>query len=312
MSLPKVAPAHHRTLAIVTLIALAAIVVTGGAVRLTSSGLGCPAWPRCTAHSLTAAASFHPMVEFANRVISALVGFVVGATVLASLLRRPLRRDLVWLALGLFGGFVAQAVIGGLSVIYHLSPPWVMAHFLVSMLLLWDGYLLVEHSASTAGRGIPVVRREVLFLRWVVTVAAAAVLVLGTFVTGSGPNSGAPVVRRLPFDLRSVAQLHSDLVLFLIGVVVALIVVLRVVDAPAAAQRRSWVLLAIMVGQAAIGFTQFFLGLAHARALVEVHIAGATLFWLATLWLGSALYERPAEELAVPAAHLRLAESQGA
>jgi cytochrome c oxidase assembly protein subunit 15 len=288
MTLPRIGPTGYRRITLVALVALAAIVVTGGAVRLTSSGLGCSTWPNCEPGSLTPEFSLHPMVEFTNRLVSATVGLAVVATVIGAQLLRPARRDLTLLSLGLVAGFLAQAVLGGLTVLFHLSPVLVMGHFLVSMLLLWDAYALWERAGFPVVGRRPVVRGEVLLLGRLVMGTAAVVLVLGTVVTGTGPNSGASVVSRLPFDLESVAQLHSDAVLFLTGVTVTLTVVLRIVGAPEAAGLRCRVLLGLIVAQGAVGFTQYFLDLP--RVLVGVHVLGATLFWLATLSLLSALY----------------------
>lgn len=302
MALPRVRPALYARIALVALVALAVIVVTGGAVRLTSSGLGCSTWPRCTPGSLTPEFSLHPLVEFTNRVVSAAVGLAVLATVVGGLLRQPRRRDLTLLAFGLLGGYLAQAVLGGLTVLFHLSPVLVMAHFLVSMLLLWDAFALWSRARSPVRGRYPVVRDEVLLLARITAGTAAVVLVLGTVVTGTGPNSGATVVTRLPFELRSVAQLHTDAVLFLTGVTVALTVVLRMVHAPELARRRCRLLLGIIVAQGAVGFTQYFLGLP--RGLVELHIVGATAFWLATLSVVSALYESPTVDVSGRAAVL--------
>jgi heme a synthase len=294
MPLPRIRPASFRRVTSVALVALAAIVVTGGAVRLTSSGLGCSTWPNCQPGSLTPEFSLHPLVEFSNRLVSAVVGIAVVATVVGARLRQPPRRDLTLLSVGLLAGFLAQAVLGGLTVLFHLSPVLVMAHFLVSMLLLWDAFALWQRAGQPAGPRRPVVRTEVLLLGRIVMATAALVLTLGTVVTGTGPNSGASAATRLPFELSSVAQLHSDAVLFLSGVTLTLTVVLRIVGAPEVARRRCSVLLGLIVAQAAVGFTQYFLGLP--RLLVGVHVLGATLFWLATLSVVSALHETVDDE----------------
>lgn len=293
---PRLQPVTYRRIAGAALAALTAIVITGGAVRLTGSGLGCPTWPRCTASSYTAALSFHPLVEFVNRMITIGVGMVILLAVAGALLRVPRRTDLVWLSLGLGAGYVGQAVLGGLTVLFDLRPELVMAHFLLSMLLLWDAFVLHQRAAAATTSKRCLVRREVALLGRVVTVTAAVVLLLGTVVTGTGPNSGARAVYRLPFELRAVAVLHSDVVLFLLGLTIALVVLLRVVEAPPAARRRSSLLVAVMAAQTAVGFAQYAFGLP--RLLVGVHIAGATAFWLTALWLVESLYERPA---AVPA-----------
>src|SRR5258708_1584805 len=129
---PSVSPLSFRRLSVVAAVLLGAIVVSGAAVRLTSSGLGCPTWPRCTDTALVAPASYHARGEFVNRVVTSAVGVFVAVVAVAALLRRPRRPDLTWLAWSLVAGFVGQAVIGGLSVLFELSPPWVMAHFLLS------------------------------------------------------------------------------------------------------------------------------------------------------------------------------------
>lgn len=303
MTLPRISPATYRRITAVALVALAAIVVTGAAVRLTASGLGCSTWPNCEPGSLTPEFSWHPMVEFTNRMVSLVVGLAVLVAVVGARLREPPRRDLTLLSLGLIAGFLAQAVLGGLTVLFHLSPVLVSGHFLVSMLLLWDAFALWQRAGQPGGRRQPVVRAEVLLLGRIVMGTAALVLVLGTVVTGTGPHSGASVVTRLPFDLESVAQLHSDAVLFLTGVTVTLIVVLRIVDAPERTRRRCRALLGLIVAQGVVGFAQYFLDLP--RVLVAVHVLGATLFWLATLSLLAALYEPVVEEapLSAPAIH---------
>lgn len=296
MTIPRLQPAGYRRVTGAALVAMSAIVVTGGAVRLTGSGLGCPTWPRCTAQSYTAALAFHPLVEFVNRMITIGVGAVVLLAVAGAVLRAPRRPDLVWLSVGLAAGYVGQAVLGGLTVLFDLRPELVMAHFLLSMLLLWDAFVLHQRAGAAAADKRPLVRREVVLVSRSVTAISAVVLLLGTVVTGTGPNSGSRAVYRLPFELRAVAALHSDVVLFLLGMTVALVVLLRVVDAPPAARRRGTLLVAVMAAQSAVGFTQYALGLP--RLLVGVHIAGATAFWLAALWLAESLHERPA---AVPA-----------
>lgn len=293
MRAPAVSPTAFRRLALAALIAQAAIVVTGGAVRLTSSGLGCTTWPACTPGSLTPQLALHPLVEFGNRLLSALVGLTTLAAVTGAILRRPARRDLRLLSLGLVAGFAGQAVLGGLTVLFELRPELVMAHFLLSMLLVLDAEALWRRAGTGPGRARPLVRPEVLGLSRAIVGTAALVLLLGTVVTGAGPNSGAPAVRRLPIDLRSAAQLHSDAVLLLVGMTVGLTVLLRVTGGPRRARQRARVLLGLMLVQAAVGFTQYAVGPADARLLVGVHILGAVLFWLAALSVRAALWAAP-------------------
>jgi cytochrome c oxidase assembly protein subunit 15 len=285
MRIPRLSPTAFRRLVGLAVALLAVIVVTGGAVRLTGSGLGCITWPACTDTSYVAPAAFHSMVEFGNRMLVIAVAVVIGATALGSLLRRDRRWDLVALSWLLVAGYVAQAVIGGLSVIYKLTPGWVIGHFLVSMALLWAA--LVLHHRSAPGwrrRERPAVRRELVWTSRLLPSVTAAVLVAGTIVTGTGPHAGSPDTPRLTWlSLRTVTQLHADLALLLTGLVVATVVLLRALDAPHALRRHSVWLVAAVLFQVAVGFTQYFLGVP--AGLVGVHIAGATVLWMAAVRL---------------------------
>src|SRR5262249_22803241 len=150
------------------LVALGVIVVSGGAVRLTGSGLGCPQWPNCDAGHLAphGETGYHGAIEFVNRVFTGLVSFAVIVAVLGSFIRVPRRRDLTWLSVGLVVGVLAQIVLGGLTVIYGLSPPWVMAHFLLSMVLLADAVVLHVRASRPDGVARPVVERRVQRMGW--------------------------------------------------------------------------------------------------------------------------------------------------
>jgi cytochrome c oxidase assembly protein subunit 15 len=293
MRLPTVSPQTFRRLAIVAAVLLAAIVVTGGAVRLTSSGLGCPDWPRCTAHSVVAPASYHALVEFVNRVVTSLVGIFVALVFVAAVRHSPRRRDLMLLAGSLIGGFLGQAVVGGLSVIYHLSPPWVMAHFLLSMAILWAALLLVHRAAPGWSPQRPPVRRELRLLSRMLVGTAGVVLFLGTVTTGTGPHAGDATdhITRLPFPLERVTQLHADAALFLTGLVVATALAVRLTATPTLVRRRADWLVAAVLLQVAIGYTQYFLNLPP--GVVELHIAGATVLWASTLWLQFGLHSVP-------------------
>jgi len=297
MRLPSVTPMAFRRLAVVATALLAVIVVSGAAVRLTSSGLGCPTWPKCTDTSLVAPPSYHALVEFINRVVSASVGVVVAAVALAALLRTPRRRDLVLLSWSLVAGFIGQAVIGGLSVVYGLAPGWVMAHFLLSMLLLWAALVLVAR-ADDGDRGRPPVRPELRALTLLLAATASVVLVLGTITTGTGPHAGDSTkhVPRFGFALDRVTQLHADSALLLTGLVIATLFAVRLTDCSQVVRRRAtWVAAAVVV-QVAIGYVQYFLNLPP--GVVGLHVAGATALWCATVWLALATRPRSA---AVPA-----------
>ncbi len=281
--------------------ALGLLVVSGGAVRLTGSGLGCPTWPHCTGDSVTAGHGFNHAVELGNRIVTILVFLGVAASTVLVFLRRPVRSDLRRLAIGLVVGYVGQAVLGGITVLTRLNPLAVGAHFLLSMALLWNGLVLYHRSQVELVDPVPVVGPEMRLLGRLVVSAAGLVLVVGTLVTGSGPHAGARVDNRLPFALRDIAEAHADLVLFLVGVTVATVLALRVTAAPRLVQRRSHWLLAVMLGQTAVGFTQYFLGLP--AGLVEVHIAGATALWALAVQLTLDMYSRPALADRPPAAH---------
>ncbi|MHB8340466.1 MAG: COX15/CtaA family protein [Mycobacteriales bacterium] len=285
-------PALIQRAALVTALALGAIVVTGGAVRLSGSGLGCPTWPDCAHGSVVGGHGLHYDVELGNRFVTVAVFLAVAATAALVLLAKPRRRDLCWLAGGLVAGFVAQAVLGGITVLTRLNPLTVAAHFLLSMVLLWNALVLLRRSGQQPVPAVPVVRGEVRILGRCLVGLAAAVLVIGTLVTGSGPHAGARVDNRLPFALRDIAQLHSDVVLLLVGATAATLVLLRVTDAPPAVRRRGRWLLAVMLAQTVVGFTQYFTGLP--AGLVEVHILGATLVWVTVLLFVLELTERPA------------------
>jgi cytochrome c oxidase assembly protein subunit 15 len=302
MRAPTLSPATFRRLAAVAAVLLGLIVVSGAAVRLTGSGLGCPTWPRCTNTSLVAPPSYHAWVEFGNRVVTTVVGVFVAIVALASLARTPRRRDLVVLAFAQIAGFVGQAVIGGLSVLYDLAPPFVIAHFLLSMAMLWAALLLVHRADPGWQPQPPQARRELTWLLRLVSTTAGAVLVLGTITTGTGPHAGdgGKHIRRLALPLERVTQLHADAALLLTGLVVATLFAVRLTDTTDVVRRRAQWLAGAIALQVVIGYTQYFLDLPP--GVVELHVAGATLLWCAAVWLqlGLTAPSNPAT-LAIPA-----------
>ena len=283
----RLSPRAYQRITLVALVALAFIVVTGAGVRLTGSGLGCPNWPTCDDGRLVAPLEYHAMVEFVNRTVTGLVSVAVMLAVLGSLVRRPRRRDLVWLSLGLVGGVLAQIVLGGLVVLFHLYPPLVMGHFVVSMLLLLDATVLHHRAGLPDGtRSVPAVGPDHLVLGRLVVAAASVAILLGTVVTGSGPHAGShdgELIERLPFDVGAVARFHSISVLLFGALVLFLVRSLRVAGAPAEVGRRAEVLLAVLVAQAAVGYAQYFTGVP--ALLVAVHVLGAVAVWIAVLRL---------------------------
>lgn len=287
--LPAITPRRFRQLAVASLVMTGLIVVTGAAVRLTGSGLGCPDWPTCYHTQVTPQLSFHPLIEFSNRMVTVVLTVVIAVTVVASWLRTPRRPELCWLSLGLVGGVVAQAVLGAIVVYTKLNPYVVMVHFLASMVLIGVAVVLVQRSSWPEGEvaSSSVVPRPLLLLSRGMVVLLGLVLAAGTATTGAGPHAGnatgQQVARRIPVALRDMAELHSSLALLLIGVTLALAVALHAVDTPERVRRRGRVLVMVMVAQAAVGYTQYFTHLPV--ALVEVHVIGAT-----SLVIGAVLF----------------------
>jgi heme a synthase len=309
-------PATLRRLALASLVANVVIVVTGGAVRLTGSGLGCPTWPSCTDASLTPTREYaiHGVIEFANRQLT----FVLSAVVLATLVVAVLARRQLKLAVLLAASIPAQAVLGGITVLTHLNPWTVAAHFLLSMLIIAVAFALWWRlreaggdSGSVRPAGADGVRSGAVGglrggasgdglrggasggLRGAVTgglraaagaivALTAAVLAVGTVVTGSGPHAGDKgATHRMGFDPAAVSQLHADLVMLLIGTSLAFALLAPVAGATDRLRRAGWLLVAVELGQGLIGFVQYF---THVPAvLVGFHMLGACLVWLAAL-----------------------------
>jgi cytochrome c oxidase assembly protein subunit 15 len=274
-----------RGLALASLVANVGIVVTGGAVRLTGSGLGCPTVPACTDDSLvpTREMGIHGVVEFTNRQLTFIVGAVAALALLAVLLQRPRRRPLVVLAALVLAVIPAQALIGALTVLTDLNPWVVGCHFLVSMAVIAAAYTFWRRTGDL-NRDQPIqapLPRPLRQLTWLVVAVAAAVLMVGTVVTGAGPHAGDIHAKRNGLDLESISQLHVDLVFLLLGLSLAAWLALRAGSAPRAAVRAAGVLLAVELGQGLIGFVQYFTDLPV--LLVGAHMLGACLVWLAAL-----------------------------
>jgi cytochrome c oxidase assembly protein subunit 15 len=281
MRVPTLSPPAYRRITLVALFALAFIIVTGAAVRLTGSGLGCPDWPTCASNRVVAPWSYHAMVEFVNRTITGLVSVAVMLAVLGSIVRRPRRRDLVWLSLGLVGGVIGQIVLGGLTVLFELRPGFVMAHFLLSIAILTVAVVLHHRAGRPAGPTATVVPRELVGLGRLAVACAALAIFLGTIVTSSGPHGGDEHAERLPFLLPDVARLHGIAVMIFLAVTLVALWRLSRVGAPARLLRRGEVLLAVLVAQAAVGYVQYFTGVP--AVLVGFHVAGAAAVWVAVL-----------------------------
>lgn len=282
----RLAPDTYRRVTLVALVALIAIVVTGAAVRLTGSGLGCSDWPGCTDERFVPESDVHGWVEFGNRLITGVVSAAVAGAVLGSRWRTPRRRDLELWSWSLVVGVVAQVALGAVTVITHLSPVIVMGHFLASMALV--GGSAVLHHRATLGdadasrrHAMPTTGRDRLVIG--VGALAAAAVFTGTVVTGSGPHGGDEDVERLGFDLPDVARVHGATVVLLLIAVVGLLVWEARVAGRSPVLRAAETLLAVLFVQGTVGYVQYFNGVP--AGLVAVHVLGATLVWLAAVRL---------------------------
>lgn len=279
-----------RPLAIATLVTNIMIVVTGGVVRLTGSGLGCPTWPRCTDESFVphSALGIHGAIEFSNRMVTFLLAAVAIATVIAAW--RYGRASIVRLAFVLALGVPAQAVIGGITVLTDLNP-WVVAfHLLVSLAMIGVSVVLLCRLREGDGPPALTVPAASAWLVRSTFVAGWLVLYAGTVVTGSGPHAGDVDAPRNGLDPQSLSQLHTDVVFLLIGLTIGSLFALRSVDAPARAVQAAGVLLAVELGQGLIGFVQYFSDLPV--VLVGIHLLGAALVSAALTWLLLGVRER--------------------
>jgi heme a synthase len=305
-------PAAISRLALANVVANGAIIVTGGVVRLTGSGLGCPTWPRCTEESFvtTPELAGHGVIEFGNRLLT-FVLTAVAVALLVAVLRSP-RRDLRPLAVLAFLGIPAQAAIGGVTVLTGLNPWTVAIHFLVSVVLTAVATVLWLRSREP-GVGRPLVRRPIALLVGGIAAVTAAVLVLGTIVTGSGPHSGdvdgndVPTGDRMGFDIELVSQLHADVVFLLVGLTIALLVALYATGAPGRVRRAARDLLVVQLLQGVIGFVQYFTHLPV--VLVLLHMLGAvlvTVFTARLVWsVRGPASEAPLGSSQVPASATR-------
>ena len=288
-------PTLLARLAAASIVANCAIVVTGGAVRLTKSGLGCPTWPRCTDDSLTPTAEYrgHGIIEFTNRQLTFVLALVALATLIVAVCQRPRDRRISRWAIVAFLGVPAQAVLGGVTVLTGLNPWTVAAHFLLSMVIIAvcvQLYWVTRHavrpeSADAVGAAVRVAGSLRLLTAFVVT-TAALVLVVGTIVTGSGPHNGATetdkgVAHRTGLDAGGMSQLHADIVMVLIGLTIGMLLLAKALVMPRLV-RATLILLAVELAQGVIGFVQYFTHLPV--LLVGLHMAGACSVWVATLW----------------------------
>jgi heme a synthase len=296
--LPSPSPTSMRRIALAGVVANAGIVMTGAGVRLSESGLGCPDWPRCTATSIVAGGAtgdplIHRWVEFGNRLVTVAI-FIIAVLVFVAAWRYreqgTRRRDVMWLASVQPAGIVAQAALGGIVVLTKLDPVWVSIHFLLSMALVAAAVALYVRCSEGRGPTRLLVPREIRLGAFGTVGVLGLMLAAGTVVTGTGPLAGAGDIPRFHLPLGGVTQFHADIGWLLGGLVIALVVGLRLVGAPRRAIRLSWLLLALIGVQGAVGYAQYFSGLP--AGLVWVHVANSVVIWVTALLLLFALRDR--------------------
>ena len=289
--LPRVtiSPRAYRTLTLWALVALVAIVVTGAAVRLTDSGMGCPTWPTCESGSIVprGATGSHGWIEFINRLFTGAVSVAVALAVLGSRARRPVRRDLTRWSWGLVLGVGAQAVLGGVVVLLHVTPIAVAGHYLLSTVLVWNAVVLHHKAGEPEGPRRPRATPELLRQSRALVALGATVLITGTLVTGSGPHAGDDNADRLPFAITTVARVHSLAVWALLALVVVTLRRLSHGDAAPETTGPANVLVGVILAQGTLGYVQYFTGVP--AALVALHVLGSVLVWVAVLQLHLAL-----------------------
>jgi heme a synthase len=304
-----------RGLALTSVVANSGIIVTGAAVRLSQSGLGCPDWPACTTRSLVATHTpgqtlVNTWVEFGNRLLTFVVMAVAVAVFLAAWRLRPAgpaargsgherRSDLVWLAAAQPASVLVQGVLGGVTVLTALNPAMVSAHFLVSMAIVAVTVVLYARCGEGTGPARPLVRGDLRVLSALVIAIAGVMFAAGTVVTGTGPLAGNAAAPRYHLPLEGVTQLHADIGWLFGGLALALALGLRLTGAPPRAVRLGWLLLAVMAVQGSLGYTQYFTGLPP--ALVGLHVLGSVLVWITALLLFFALRDRGDAAAATPA-----------
>ncbi len=291
--LPHFSPTTVRKVAFASVIAYALLVVSGGAVRLTGSGLGCPDWPSCYQHHLTAVASFHPVVEFLNRLVSGAVTVLSFVAFAVTALRRPPRRDLTLLGAGLVAGILGQIVLGGLVVLFKLNPYLVALHFVLTIVILADAILLFHLSGCDPTPAEPVVGRDLVRLARLQLRTLALVTLLGTMVTGAGPHAGstASSIKRIPVACRDIAEVHSSVALFLIGLTLASQFAFHYAKAPTVVLQRGRLFIEVMAIQGGLGYLQYFLH--DSPWVVELHLVGVTTLWIVGIGFYLSLHRHP-------------------
>jgi len=266
----------------------AGIIVTGGAVRLTGSGLGCPTWPQCTKGSFTpvphqAQGKLHSWIEFSNRLLFLLIVIAIAALIAAVKYSKGRldRRRVIWLAIWQVLGIFGQGILGGITVLTHLNPLPVSGHFLLSIPLIAGALSLRQIMLNKERVAISATTRS---LSQVILALTILVITLGTVVTGSGPHAGDIQAKRYGIDPRTISWIHADSVIALISLAIGLFFVVKVADSQEAKGlfgRKLNIFLLVALSQGVIGYIQYFTHLPE--LIVGIHLIGACLVWI-SMW----------------------------
>ncbi|MFD3953117.1 COX15/CtaA family protein [Streptomyces albidoflavus] len=287
-------PGIVRRAALTALVMAVVIVVTGGAVRLTGSGLGCPTWPKCTEDSLTSTREMglHGAIEFGNRMLTYVLCAAVGWAIIAARSAKPRRRALTRLGWAQFWVVMGNAILGGIVVLVGLNPYTVAAHFLLSTALIALATVMWQRTREGDEPARPLVGRPLRQLVQVMVAVTALLIAVGTVVTGAGPHAGdSSDVPRMPLDWEMVSRVHAVLAWVVVALAFALWFVLKAVDAPAGPVARTREFFVILLLQGAIGYVQYLTDLPE--ILVGLHMLGSCLVWIGVVRLLLALRERP-------------------
>ncbi|MGF1429585.1 COX15/CtaA family protein [Kitasatospora sp. LaBMicrA B282] len=287
--------AFVRRAALAALVMSVVIVVTGGAVRLTGSGLGCKTWPTCTGNSITPtpAMGLHGIIEFTNRTLTDVLCAVVGILILAARCAQPWRRSLSRLGWAQFWVVMSNAVLGGITVLVKLNPYVVACHMLSALALCWVAVVTWERAKEGDGPIRPLVVEPLRKLAWLLVGVTGGLVAAGTMVTGAGHHPGdSSDVPRIPISYDRLAQLHADFAFAAVGLSLAVIFALAAVKAPAPARARARELFLVLMAQAVLGYVQYFTD--APELLVGLHMLGASLTWIAALRIPLALRARDA------------------
>lgn len=274
-----------RRFALAGIVADTVIMSTGAAVRLSSSGLGCPSWPRCSQADVVASHNagqtlLNTWIEFGNRLLNFPLVAIAAVIFISAWRYSPRRRDLIWLAAIQPLGVVAQAVLGGFLVLSRLNPGLVSAHFLLSVAIVAAAVVLYARCSEFPD---PPARRDLRVLSGLLVAVTCAMIAAGTVVTGTGPLAGHADTARYHLPLEGVTQFHADIGWLLGGLAVALVLGIRLSGAGPRATRAAWWVVGGIGVQGTLGYIQYFNHLP--AGLVWVHVTTAVMLWIAVLWL---------------------------